>query len=232
MRTPPDLAGKLIVSCQALADEPLHGSAIMAKMALAAEQGGAGGIRANTVADIQAIQAQVDLPIIALVKQNYLNSEVFITPTMTEVDALMSTRPAIIAIDARDAPRPDGKSLAEFYAEIRQRYPGQLLMADCATFAEMQTADRLGFDYLAPTLCGYTSATRGERIETDDFALIRQAVARLDHPVIAEGNINTPEKAQRVLELGAHSVVVGSAITRPQWITAQFVAATQRDSHD
>ncbi|MDU7411737.1 MAG: hypothetical protein E7L04_04495 [Anaerococcus sp.] len=40
---------------------------------------------------------------------------------------------------------------------------------------------------------------------------------------MAEGNINTPEKAKRVIELGAYSVVVGSIITRPQVITKNFV---------
>ena len=40
------LKGRLIVSCQALPEEPLHSSFIMGRMALAAKEGGAGGIRA------------------------------------------------------------------------------------------------------------------------------------------------------------------------------------------
>ena len=47
-----NLKGKLIVSCQALPDEPLHSSFIMGRMALAAKVGGASGIRANTKEDI------------------------------------------------------------------------------------------------------------------------------------------------------------------------------------
>ena len=54
------LKGKLIVSCQALADEPLHSSFIMGRMALAAKEGGASGIRAQSVADILEIKKQVN----------------------------------------------------------------------------------------------------------------------------------------------------------------------------
>ena len=61
--------GKLIVSCQALEDEPLHGAEVMAKMALAAKIGGAAAIRANGPADISAIKQRVDLPVIGLYKQ-------------------------------------------------------------------------------------------------------------------------------------------------------------------
>ena len=73
--------GGLIVSCQALADEPMFGSEVMAKFALAAKQGGAKGIRANTIPDIRAIKKTVDLPVIGIIKKDYPDSEVYITPT-------------------------------------------------------------------------------------------------------------------------------------------------------
>ena len=224
---PANLQGGLIVSCQALADEPLHSSFIMGRMALAAAQGGAAGIRANSAEDIRAIRENVNLPIIGIIKRDYPDSEVFITATMREVDELMTVAPESIAIDARDAPRPGGQTLAAFVAAIRAAYPEVLLMADCASLAEMQHADALGFDFIGTTLVGYTPATRGARIEHDDFALIRAALAAVKRPIIAEGNINTPEKVRRVLALGVYSVVVGSAITRPKWITEQFVQATK-----
>ncbi|MDO4642657.1 MAG: N-acetylmannosamine-6-phosphate 2-epimerase [Cardiobacteriaceae bacterium] len=222
------LQGGLIVSCQALPDEPLHSSFIMGRMALAAAQGGAVGIRSNSVEDIQEIRRTVSLPIIGIIKREYADSEVFITASMREIDELMTVAPEIIAVDARDALRPGGQTLADFVAAIRHRYPDVLLMADCATLPEMQTVDTLGFDFIGTTLVGYTPASRGQQIEHDDFALIRQALKTVRHPIIAEGNINTPEKVRRVLELGVFSVVVGSAITRPKWITEQFVRATQR----
>ena len=102
------LRGELIVSCQALPEEPLHSSYIMSKMAAAALEGGAKGIRANTKEDIRAIQEEVDLPIIGIVKRDYPDCEVYITPTMKEVDELMEVKPEIIALDATGALRPGG----------------------------------------------------------------------------------------------------------------------------
>ena len=219
------LKGKLIVSCQALPHEPIHSSFIMGRMALAAKEGGAAGIRANTKEDIAEIQAQVDLPIIGIVKRDYEDSKVYITPTMKEIEELMEVKPEIIALDATVDLKPGGKTLDGFYREIRAAYPEQLLMADCSTVEEALHADELGFDFIGTTLVGYTEQSRGLKIEADDFAIIRQIVAKARHRVIAEGNINTPEKARRVIELGAFSVVVGSIITRPQLITKSFAEA-------
>ncbi|MBE7727691.1 MAG: N-acetylmannosamine-6-phosphate 2-epimerase [Enterocloster citroniae] len=220
-----NLKGKLIVSCQALPHEPLHSSFIMGRMALAAKEGGAAGIRANTKEDIAEIQAQVDLPIIGIVKRDYEDSKVYITPTMKEIEELMEVKPEIIALDATVDLKPGGKTLDGFYREIRAAYPDQLLMADCSTVEEALHADELGFDFIGTTLVGYTEQSRGLKIEADDFAIIRQIVAKARHRVIAEGNIDTPEKARRVIELGAFSVVVGSIITRPQLITKSFAEA-------
>lgn len=219
------LKGKLIVSCQALPHEPLHSSFIMGRMALAAKEGGAYGIRANTKEDIAEIQTQVDLPVIGIVKRDYEDSKVYITPTMKEINELMEVRPDIIALDATHSLRPGGRTLDEFYREIRKSYPEQLLMADCSTVEEALHADQLGFDFIGTTLVGYTDQSRDLKIESNDFEIIRQIVAKVKHRVIAEGNINTPEKAKRVIELGAFSVVVGSIITRPQLITKSFAEA-------
>ena len=219
------LKGKLIVSCQALPHEPLHSSFIMGRMALAAKEGGAYGIRANTKEDIAEIQARVDLPVIGIVKRDYEDSKVYITPTMKEINELMEVKPDIIALDATHSLRPGGRTLDEFYREIRKSYPEQLLMADCSTVEEALHADQLGFDFIGTTLVGYTDQSRDLKIESNDFEIIRQIVAKVKHRVIAEGNINTPEKAKRVIVLGAFSVVVGSIITRPQLITKSFAEA-------
>ncbi len=56
----------IIVSCQAYEGEPLFGAHIMAAMARAALEGGAVGIRANSAADIAAIRAITDRPIVGL----------------------------------------------------------------------------------------------------------------------------------------------------------------------
>lgn len=219
------IKGKLIVSCQALPEEPLHSSFIMGRMALAAKQGGASGIRANTKEDIKEIKSQVDLPVIGIVKRNYEDCDVYITPTMKEIDELMEVKPEIIALDATISERPGKKTLDVFFHEIKEKYPDQLWMADCSTVEEAVFADQLGFDFIGTTLVGYTKQSRSLRIEADDFEIIRDIIEKAEHPVIAEGNINTPEKVRRVLELGAYSVVVGSAITRPQLITKSFADA-------
>ena len=222
------LRGELIVSCQALPEEPLHSSYIMSKMAAAALEGGAKGIRANTKGDIRAIQEEVDLPIIGIVKRDYPDCEVYITPTMKEVDELMEVKPEIIALDATGALRPGGLTLKDFVGQTREKYPKQLLMADCSTVKEAQYADEIGFDFIGTTMVGYTKQSQGDRIEEEDFRIIREILETVKHPVIAEGNINTPEKAKRVKELGVFSTVVGSVITRPQLITRSFVDALHK----
>ncbi len=217
-----NLKGKLIVSCQALPEEPLHSSFIMGRMALAAKQGGAFGIRANTKEDISEIKKTVDLPVIGIVKRNYEGCDVYITPTMKEIEELMEVKPEIIAIDATVSSRPKGVSVDDFFQKVKEKYPNQLFMADCSTVEEAIHADELGFDFIGTTLVGYTKQSSHLKIEKNNFEILREILKKVKHPVIAEGNINTPQKAKRVLELGAYSVVVGSAITRPQLITKSF----------
>lgn len=221
------MKGKLIVSCQALPDEPLHSSFIMGRMALAAKEGGASGIRANTKEDILEIQSQVDLPVIGIVKRDYADSSIYITPTMKEVEELMEVHPEIIALDATSRLRPDGLKLDDFFSSLKERYPDQLWMADCSTIEEALYADSLGFDFIGTTMVGYTPQSQGLHIEEDDFYILRQLISKAKHPVIAEGNIDTPAKAKRVIELGAFCVVVGSIITRPQLITRSFTKALE-----
>ena len=219
------LKGKLIVSCQALENEPLHSPFIMSRMALAAAQGGAAGIRANSVVDIRSIKESVSLPVIGIIKRDYPGCEVFITATLQEVDEMMTVEPEIIALDATARPRPGGQMLEELVMQIRVRYPSVLLMADIATVDEAVTAERLGFDCVGTTLYGYTADTAGHVMVDNDCGFLREVLAAVTIPVVAEGNIDTPERAARCLALGAHTVVVGGAITRPQQITARFVAA-------
>lgn len=223
---------KLIVSCQALENEPLHSPFIMGRMALAAMQGGAKGIRANTVLDIMEIKNTVDLPVIGIIKKVYGDNPVFITPTFEEVKALAEINCDIIALDATGRTRPDHVSLKDLVQKIRDEFPNQLLMADCATLEEAIYADEIGFDFIGTTLIGYTQESKGIKVEDNDFEIIKEILKSVKHPVIAEGNIDTPEKVKRVLELGCYSVVVGSAITRPQLITEKFVKAIENFEQD
>ncbi|MFF2590650.1 N-acetylmannosamine-6-phosphate 2-epimerase [Peribacillus butanolivorans] len=219
----------LIVSCQALENEPLHSSFIMGRMAIAAKEGGATCIRANSVADIMEIKKNVDLPVIGIIKQVYGQNDVYITPSMVEIDALMETKSEIIATDATARIRPNGKTLEQFYCDIRAKYPDVLLMADVSTIDEAVYADHLGFDIVAPTLYGYTNETMGQKIYQDDYAVLKEIIKAVKNAkVIAEGNVITPEIARSILDMNVHAVVVGGAITRPQQITKRFVDAMQK----
>ncbi|MCD7840286.1 MAG: N-acetylmannosamine-6-phosphate 2-epimerase [Erysipelotrichaceae bacterium] len=215
------IKGKLIVSCQALSNEPLHSSFIMGRMALAASQGGAAGIRAQSKEDILEIQKTVDLPIIGIVKRNYDDSDIYITPTRQEIDELLETRCEIIALDATPRKRPHNEKLSDLVNYIHEN--NRLAMADCSTFEECYDAQELGFDIVATTLSGYTPYSIS--VEGPDFELLERCVNELHVPVIAEGRIHYPQDLKKVFEIGAYSAVVGGAITRPQEITKRFVDA-------
>lgn len=217
------IKGKLIVSCQALEEEPLHSSYIMSRMAYAAMLGGACGIRANTVEDITEIKKIVNLPIIGIIKQIYNNCDVYITPTMKEVDALVSCGCEIIAIDATRRARPDGRGIIETFLDIREKYPNQLFMADCSSVEEGMSAAEIGFDFIGTTMSGYTEYTKGTTLP--NLSMIKELSEKSGKPVIGEGGIWSPEDLKNVFKTGAFTAVVGTAITRPMDITKRYVAA-------
>ena len=220
------IKGKLVVSCQALPEEPLHSSYIMSRMAVAAKQGGAAGIRAQSVEDINAIMEVCDLPMIGIIKRNYPDSDVYITASMKEIEELLTTKCQIIALDATDRPRPNGEKTEDLVARIHEA--GRLAMADCSTYEECAKAQEIGFDIISTTLCGYTPYSK--KVDGPNFELLKKCVDTLTVPVIAEGKINTPEDLRRVYEeCGVFSAVVGGAITRPQQITARFVGASKKE---
>ncbi|ADK32110.1 N-acetylmannosamine-6-phosphate 2-epimerase [Brachyspira pilosicoli] len=217
------IKSKLIVSCQALEDEPLFSSFIMGRMALAATQAGAGGIRANTVVDIQEIKKNTNLPIIGIIKRNYGDCNVYITPTMKEIDELCAEGVDIIAIDATKRERPDKVQLKDFVKAIKEKYPNQIIMGDISDVSEAIYAEEIGIDIVGTTLCGYTDYTKGN----EPLVTLEQVLKSVKIPVIGEGNLDTPEKAKNGIEMGALAVVVGGAITRPKQIAEKFVKAIE-----
>ena len=221
------IKGGLIVSCQALPEEPLYSSFIMGRMAVAAEEGGASGIRANTPDDIKEIKRMTDLPVIGLTKAVYDNSPVYITPTMREVDSLIESGSDAIAMDATDRVRPDGRSITDFFYEVRKKYPDMIFMADCAMEEDAIRAETLGFDMIGTTLRGYTEETKG--ISIPDMNLIRNLSEKIHIPLIAEGGIWEREQLSDVFKNGAYAAVIGTAITRPRDITRRFVESIPRD---
>jgi N-acylglucosamine-6-phosphate 2-epimerase len=210
----------LVVSCQALDDEPLHSSYIMSRMAVAAKEGGAIGIRANSKEDIIAIKKEVELPVIGILKKVYGTSNVYITPTINEVSEIIESGAEIIALDATKRERPDGKTLDELVKEIRDKFPEIYLMADISDYEEGVKAAELGFDLISTTLSGYTDYTMDRQLP--DIELIKKLSENINVPVIAEGGIWTVEDSKNAYISGAYALVVGSAITRPQLITKRF----------
>jgi N-acylglucosamine-6-phosphate 2-epimerase len=216
----------LIVSCQPdatdRAHDPMNAPAIMAALARAAILGGAVGIRADAPNDIAAIRAAVSAPIIGIYKFDIPGFAVRITPTLDHAIQIANAGADVIALDATQRPRPNGLSVAELIAQVKSK-TGKLVVADVSTFEEGAHAAEVGADAILPTLAGYTDYSR--RLSGPDFELIERLAKNLRVPVIAEGKIATPEQAARALELGAWAVCVGSAITRPRWLTEQFARA-------
>lgn len=213
------IRGKLVVSCQALADEPLHSSFVMGRMALAAKEGGAAAIRAQGVGDILEIRRVTGLPVIGLIKRRQEGSPVYITPTAREVTELLATPCEMVALDATRW-RKSGEA-AELMAQIHGA--GRLALADVATYEEGLEAVKAGADAVSTALAGYTEDS--PLTSGPDLALVERLVAALPVPVLAEGRIASPEDLRRAMAAGAWAAVVGSAITRPQLITAEFARA-------
>src|SRR5690625_3400668 len=145
------IKGELIVSCQALPGEPLHGSEYMAKMSLAAKEGGAVAIRANGAKDIIAIKKATNLPVIGLVKRDYKDSPIYITPSKKEINELIDSGTDVIALDATNRKRPRNETLKELINYIREN-SDCFIMADISTLNEGLHSVKCGVDMISTTL--------------------------------------------------------------------------------
>ena len=212
------LTGGLIVSCQAYPGEPLRHPETMAQMAEAVVAGGAVAIRAQGLADISFIKGRTTVPLIGLWKDGH--DGVFITPTLRHARAVRDAGAEIIALDGTRRPRPDGLTLADTIARLRDSGP-TLIMADCGSLDDALAASDAGADLIGTTLAGYTEDR--PRTTGPDLELLANLVTYLPSlPIVAEGRIHTPEQARAALNTGAHAVVVGTAITHPTTITGWF----------
>lgn len=209
----------LVVSCQARADNPLHGPRFMGAMALAARDGGAVAIRANGPDDIAAVRA-AGLPVIGIHKVFSDAFPVYITPDFAAAEAIVAAGAGIVALDCTERPR-NGEHPGVLVRRIRDQL-GAEVFADVSTFEEGLKAAEWGADYVATTLSGYTEATQ-PKPDAPDLKLLEALAKRLEVPVVAEGRYNTPERVAEAFALGAHAVVVGTMITNPREITRMFV---------
>lgn len=208
----------LVVSCQALSDEPLHGAEIMARMAVAAQKGGAQGIRANSPEDIRAIKEVVDLPIIGLWKKEMHGYEVYITPTYDQASVILEAGADFVAIDCTDRKRP--QALVDIFTRIRTAYPDRGIVADIATVNDAQKVMDLKPDFISTTLSGYTKETLDR--PRPDIELVKKLREITSIPILAEGNYKDGLQGAEAMKQGAYAVVIGGAITRPQNITKRI----------
>jgi N-acylglucosamine-6-phosphate 2-epimerase len=217
------IKGQLIVSCQALPSEPLYveEKSIMYLLARAAKQAGSPCIRTSSVRDVIAIKEETNLPVIGIIKTQYSGYASYITPTMKEIDDLVAADTDVIALDCTMRKRGDGATINEFVAQIKNKYPNIVLMADISTFEEGVNAYACGVDIVGTTLSGYTDYS--PKIDGPDIELVHKLSTTLDIPVIAEGKVHYPDQAVQLLEAGAYAVVVGGAITRPLEIATRFI---------
>ena len=216
------LKNNVIVSVQAMPNEPLYKEDCIIAMMQSVINGGAKGLRLAGARDVLNAKKLFDVPVIGLTKPDKLPENwkevVYITPTLKEVDELINANADIIATDATNRPRPK-ESLKEIVDYIKSK--NKLAMADISTFEEGIKARKLGFDIISTTLSGYTKESLTDS-EEPDFKLLEKLVKNLDCPIILEGRIWDVEEVNKAFDLGAYAVVIGSAITRPQLITKRF----------
>jgi N-acylglucosamine-6-phosphate 2-epimerase len=218
------LRGRVIVSCQAAAGDPLDHLDTLTRMAASVLRGGAGGLRAEGVERIEAFRKITELPLIGLIKTYDAHGEVYITPDFASACAVSEAGADIIALDSTRRRLQEAEPWPELIRRIHEEL-GRPVCADIATIDDAVAAQSAGADAVASTLFGYTSETARGR--TVSWTLIEELVARMTIPVIVEGHITEPDEVRKALEMGANSVVVGSAITRPENITARFVRAAE-----
>lgn len=215
----------VVVSVQAMPSEPLYAESCMTAMMKSVVTGGAGALRVAGARDVKIAKKLFTLPVIGLTKPNVIPKNykeiVYITPTVKDVIELVQAGADIIATDATQRPRPNGEKLADLFKYIHIN--NRVAMADISTLEEGIKAKEAGADILSTTLAGYTLESANSPSKEPDFELLKQLVETTQMPVVLEGRIWEPEQVNKAFELGAHCVVIGSAITRPQLITKRFV---------
>lgn len=221
------LKGNVIVSCQALPGEPLYveDKSIMYLMARAAKAAGSPAIRTSSIRDVKDIKEETKLPVIGLIKKNYEGSEVYITPTMKEVDDLVKAEADIVALDCTFSKRVNDEPINIFIKNIKEKYPNIVLMADISTYEEGINAYKCGVDIIGTTMNGYTNQSIEANI--NNLELVSRLAKEVPIPVIAEGKIHYPYQVKEMLDAGAFAVVVGGAITRPLEIAKRFIDAAK-----
>ena len=211
------MQGGLVVSCQPVQGGHLDVDECVIRLALAAVDGGASGIRLEGSSRVALGKTRLPVPVIGIVKRDLADSAVRITPHRDDVDALIGAGADIVAFDATIRRRP--VPVSDLVARIQQA--GRVAMADCATYEDALQAVACGCDIIGTTLSGYTG---GQVPREPDFSLLRRFVG-LDVRVMAEGRYADPTSVAQAKELGAWAVTVGTAITRIEMIVSEYAQA-------
>lgn len=218
------LKGKVIISCQASFGEPFYQEDAMLAMMHSIVNGGAEGLRLAGARDIKNAKKLFNLPVIGITKPDIIPKNyaelVYITPTIEDAHLVIDAGADIVAFDGTSRPRKD--SLIDMVNFIKRE--GRLSMADISTYQEGHGArTKLGVDIISTTLSGYTQNTLEKNNGRPDFELLKRLVDTLDCPVFLEGRIWELCDIKKAFEIGAHAVVIGSAVTRPQEIVKRFI---------
>ncbi|MBQ3311315.1 N-acetylmannosamine-6-phosphate 2-epimerase [bacterium] len=213
----------IVVSCQAMPNEPLYKEECMAAMMKSVLNGGAGGLRVAGVRDVKNAKKITSVPVIGLTKPDEIPPNwkeiVYITPSIKHVSFLIKAGADIIAFDGTSR-KHENCTVEEIIKYIKMNR--RVSMADISTLEEGINCEKLGVNMLSTTLSGYTQFSPLKN-DGPDFELLENLVKTVKIPVVLEGRIWTPEEVDKAFELGAHCVVIGSAITRPQLITKRFI---------
>ena len=226
------LRGGLVVSCQVQPEDPIYTKDMAVKMAEAAKWAGAVGIRANTPEQIRQIREAVQLPVIGLYKIWNEDTGVYITPPLEAAKAVWEAGADIIAMDCTGRLTHEKTIAWRLLPQVKEAIPEAITFADVSNYAAAKRAVERGADIGAPTLCGYTDYTQDRPCpDYREFARMCRDFGQ-DVYMMMEGHLNTPEDAMKCMYLGAHAVVVGSAITRPHLTAKRFVDLLRRYEDD
>ena len=217
----------IIISLQAMPNEPLYDENCIIQMARSlVELANVKTLRLAGARDIKNIKKLYpDVTIIGITKPERIPDNykelVYITPNVSDCKKLIDAGADIIATDATLRKRPNNEKLEDLVDFVKST--DRLLMADIATFNEAKNSYNLVFDSVSTTLSGYKIETQNKTDETD-YSHVKSIKENLDIFTILEGKIWEKSQANLAFKSGANSVVIGSAVTRPQLIAKRFMS--------
>ncbi len=207
-------------------NEPLYNEiSMIAMIDSVIKLGGANAVRLAGYRDIKNTKEKYpNVTIIGITKpskipENY-KELVYITPTIQDCKTIIEAGADIVAFDGTLRKRPNNETIKDLVDYIHSK--NKLAMADIATFEEAKNAGKLNVDIVSTTLSGYTTETQNNP-DCPDFELVKKIKENLDIFTILEGKIWEKQDIIKAFNMGANSVVIGSAVTRPQLITKRFI---------